>query len=249
MPTYFYCVVPAGSVTPDSNIAGIGDARVRALSLGPLAAAWVSTVDAAPRTAERAERRALGLAHDRVVTAALDAGVTPVPARAGQVFEDDDDCRARLEERIETYRRALARLGGLVEMTASVELAGVAPPPQDRQRSSGDAAAPGAESGPGTRHLFGLRSRAREGDHMRAEALEIAAELSALVRDLTLDVAVRAHAHRRPGVAVSHLVSRTDAEEYRLRLADRRCGLHRPAVVTGPTAPYSFASNPADSLP
>lgn len=246
MPVYLYCVVPSGRVNPDELLAGVSGAPVRVLSLSsPVADAWVSTIDAVPRSGDAAQRRSLGMAHDAVVSAALKGGVTPVPARAGQVFQDDEDCRRRLSERADAFARALQRLEGMVEMTATIALAALdAPAP----RVSPPAATPiTPDLGPGRRHLQELRNRARDGDGVRHEALAAAAELSALVKDLARDTAVRAHAHPLPGVAVSHLLARGDAETYRRRLAGHRVGLHHAAVVTGPAAPYSFAASPTDT--
>ena len=246
MPVYLYCVVPAGAARPEERLTGVSGAPVRVISLSNAAAdAWVSTIDAVPRSGDATQRRALGTAHDAVVSAALNSGVTPVPARAGQIFEDDDDCRRRLGERAESFARALDRLEGTVEMTTTVALA---PLGAAAQRTAPPETIPIApDSGPGLRHLLALRSRERAGDGVKGEALATAAELSALVKDIARDTAVRAHAHPLPGVAVSHLLARGDAETYRRRLAGHRVGEHRAAVVTGPTAPYSFATSPTDS--
>ncbi len=245
MPVYLYCVVPAGRASPGPSLTGVSGAPVRRLALShPSADAWVSTIDVVPRTSDAAQRRELGMAHNAVVAAALNAALTPVPARAGQVFADDDDCRRRLSERADAFAHALQRLDGMVEMTTTVALApddASAPPASAPVTNQG---APNA--GPGLRHLQLLRDRARAGDGVKGEALAAAAELSALVKDITQDTAVRAHTHPRRGVAVSHLLARADAETYRGRLAGHRVGSHEAAVVTGPTAPYSFATSQLD---
>jgi hypothetical protein len=85
--------------------------RVRALPVNGLVA-WVSDVArGVPVTVDGVK------AHDAVVEAALETGSTPVPARFGQRFDDDEACRAALNSRGPTVETLLATMQGLVEMT------------------------------------------------------------------------------------------------------------------------------------
>lgn len=244
MSVYLYCVVPAGRVAPPANLTGVGGAAVRAIAVTqPRSDAWVSTLATLPQTVDQRARRDLGVAHDRVVSAAIESGVTPVPARAGQIFSDDAECLERLEEQAERYASALERLDGCVEMTVTVELK----PEAELEAVSESPAETESGGGPGKRHLLALRARAQQGNRVRNVAVDVAAGLSSLVADLARDTAVRAHAHPRPGVAVSHLVARERSGVYRARLAGYQIGNHAAAVVTGPTAPYSFVTRSAGS--
>lgn len=233
---YFYCIVPGGRVAVPDGLLGIERSAIRVIDVErPEASAWVSDLGALPRT-DAASLRRLALEHDGVVSAALRSGVTPIPARANQIFATDADLIVALAERADAYATALAKLDGLVEMTAAVGLPGDA---STQRIDSFDSVSESA--GAGTRHLEMLRRRADDAHRVRIVALAVADELTRVVQDLTLGAAVRAHSRPRPGVAVSHLVARERAEEYRERLSGYRVEANEAAVVTGPTAPYSFA--------
>ena len=66
---------------------------VRALPVDGIVA-WVSDVERGVPVSIDGVR-----AHDAVVEAALETGATPVPARFGQRFDNDDACRAALASR------------------------------------------------------------------------------------------------------------------------------------------------------
>src|SRR5262245_60128268 len=112
MTTHLYCVLPhAMRAAIPAGLSGLAGARVRALPVDGLVA-WVSDV---------AREMPVSLdgvhAHDAVVEAALETGSTPVPARFGQRFDDDDACRAALANRSMSVESLLADVQGFVEMT------------------------------------------------------------------------------------------------------------------------------------
>ena len=112
MSTHLYCVLlsQAGIDVPE-GLRGVDGAPVRALSLDRVIA-WVSDAERdAPAVIDGVK------AHDAVVEAALELGATPVPARFGQRFVDDDACRVALAERGALIESLLASIQGLVEMT------------------------------------------------------------------------------------------------------------------------------------
>src|SRR5213076_759052 len=90
---HLYCIVPnarRGAVAPMPGLSGVSSSRVRALPLGTFSA-WVSDVERGlPIRLDGVK------AHDGVIEAALATGNTPVPARFGQRFEDDEACVAAL---------------------------------------------------------------------------------------------------------------------------------------------------------
>src|SRR5437764_4874191 len=112
MSTHLYCIVShemRGSIP--LGLSGLAGARVRALLVEELVA-WVSDVEREVRVSVEGVR-----AHDAVVEAALQTGTTPVPARFGQRFRDDDACRAALSSRATSVESLLATIQGFVEMT------------------------------------------------------------------------------------------------------------------------------------
>jgi hypothetical protein len=82
------------------------------------AGAWVGDVDGRSIRATIDRIRA----HDSVVATALGTGFTPLPARFGQTFESDDDCLAVLSGKQGKMSAGLARVAGMVEMTAVMRL-------------------------------------------------------------------------------------------------------------------------------
>src|SRR5262245_43601439 len=114
MAVHLYCMLPRGGRDSGSvpiGLSGIDGAPIRALVVNGVEA-WVSDVDpprAIPTEGAKGQKLINGVkAHDAVVEAALDTGATPVPARFGQRFDDDDACRVVLERRVEPVSRVLA---------------------------------------------------------------------------------------------------------------------------------------------
>src|ERR1700749_3183788 len=111
MSTHLYCILPPTSLAAmPSGLRGIDGATVRALDVDHLVA-WVSDVE--PRPAVMSGVRE----HDNVVEAALATGATPVPARFGQQFADDDACVAGIARQAGAVSSVLAAGQGFVEMT------------------------------------------------------------------------------------------------------------------------------------
>jgi hypothetical protein len=226
---------------------GIGDTPVRAIAAGSDIEAWVGTVDPAPLMQLAAVTAQNALAHHAVLDAALTTGRTPLPARFGQRFPSDADCLSKVVARASAIRAALTRVDGLVEM--SVLLA----PSTRRVLRELQPMTPHAirsnESQAGRRYLEALRANARKGE--RRDALA-----SAVVEQLSIAVAPYARAeHRQPHAqsrsivlaSLAHLVSRADAEAYRLAANQVEPPSEFQLVVAGPRPPYSFCDQGDDA--
>lgn len=227
MPTYLYCIIPAGYDPPAVSRRGVDAAPVRELCARGLAA-WVSEI---PDTAI-APSVARARAHDDVVRDAM-ARATPVPARFGQVLPRDADVAALLDERRESLLESLDRVQGCVEMTVRVLLAG-----------HGTAAGPAPrESGSAYLRWVRERQQVRQAVSDQAEFLRRgvarAVEEAGVVREIVwATVAPGARS-----VEAAHLVPRALIAKHKdvVRAAVERD--HRMKVMlSGPWAPYTFCA-------
>ena len=228
MPTYLYCVLPAGAEVPDVMPIGVGGTPARHLAADPLAA-WVETVSDRRVT----PTRELVKAHDVVTEAALLTDATPLPARFGQTFDSDGECVGALRARESRLLADLAQVQGMVEMRVVVRL----------EANGGEAPAGGAPS-PGRAYMDRLmRTRGRE-QRLEADAAAVRAEIAALVGQLARREAFTLNASTGM-LMLAHLVARADARAYRsvVEGATLATAVGR-VVVSGPGAPYQFVSPP-----
>jgi hypothetical protein len=235
MPTYLYCVLTRDQPTESTvaTLRGIADADVRVLAVGGLEA-WVSTVGSSTPVASVDCVKQ----HDRVVSAALATGRTPLPARFGQTWASDAECSTSIADRARELTLRLRRVAGLVEMTVCTLL------PELPPAVSTPAGNP-THSGRGRAYLDGLRARAHRERHLRTalEALRqrVSAALSPLSRAEMAEIRGSADAL---ALSVSYLVERGLEDRFRETVTDvgRDAGIR--LVVAGPRAPYSFAPAP-----
>ena len=227
MPTYLYCIIPAGHEAPAASQRGVDGAPVRELCASGLAA-WVSDVPDTTMSPSVSRARA----HDDVVRDAM-ARATPVPARFGQVLAGDTPVAALLDERRESLLESLERVHGCVEMTVRVLLAGQ-----------------GAASGPapresGSAYLRWVRERqqVRQAVSDQAEFLRRgvarAVEEAGVVREIVwATVAPGARS-----LEAAHLVPRALIARHRevVRAAVER-DYRMKVMLSGPWAPYTFCS-------
>lgn len=206
MPTHLYCLLPAGSsVAPPATVRAVA---VRA------GIAWVSDAEA-PRLSRDAKDAARAtVEHDRVVSAAVAQGTTPVPASLADPYANDAEMEADLEAHAKQVQAAFPTFAGMIEMTAIVAM-------------HDDAPAPGT-SNRGRAYLEQLRS-------LPARAAEVAKRVE---RGLSQFPSVRQRAEGGR-VALSHLIPAAEAEAYRAA-ARSVAGDGYRIVVDGPRAPYSF---------
>ncbi|MGH7623764.1 MAG: GvpL/GvpF family gas vesicle protein [Gemmatimonadaceae bacterium] len=230
MPTYLYCVIPAGYEPPAATAVGVERAPVRALSSDELDA-WVSTVPDASIPGTLANARA----HDGVVRAAM-SRATPVPARLGQVVAHDDDLRRWMRERQRALIQSSERVRGCVEMTVRVLMSGGDPAAGVRQGGE-----PPRDSGRAYLDWLRARQQALRDAERQARRLheEIARLTSGVIRE-TAGVSVHAVA---PLLEVAHLVPRDLIARHRdivHAVVEGRWGLR--LMLTGPWAPYTFCT-------
>ena len=227
MPTYLYCIIPAGCDPPAASRRGVDAAPVRALAAGGVTA-WVSDVPNASMSPSVARARV----HDEVVRDAM-ARATPVPARFGQVLFDDAALTRWIAERGESLAESLARVHGCVEMTVRILLAGHHGAPGPAPRESGSA------------YLRWVRERqqARQSVTDQAEFLRRgvahAVEEAAVVRE----VRWAAVAPGARSLEAAHLVPRELIARHReaVRSAVERDSRMK-VMVSGPWAPYTFCA-------
>jgi Gas vesicle synthesis protein GvpL/GvpF len=245
---YLYAVTdaaPADEPADEHAPAGVDGVPVRRIVFGDLAAV-VSSVDPT-RFSEEALRRSLedlqwleriARAHNAVVTAAARSG--PVaPVRLATVYLDDENVRTLLDERSSEFTAALDRIRGRAEWGVK----GFA------VRTEGDTSSQATEdSKPGTAYL--MRRRAER--DRAARGLQDAAEAAEAVHKAMSAVAVASRRYqpqdprlsgRREEMVlnVAYLVDQAGAEVLR-RLVERQQGESLRLELTGPWAPYSFAT-------
>jgi Gas vesicle synthesis protein GvpL/GvpF len=240
MPTYLYCVLTRedrGGDVP-AAVLGVDDGPVRQLVTHGLEA-WVSTVVGAPpvATVETIKQ------HDRVVSAALATGRTPLPARFGQTWASDAACAASIGERRAELESLLRRVAGLVEMTVCTLLPGSASAASPPVAAADDAA-------PGRAYLEGLRARTNRERHLRTALEELRQRVSGALGPLARgEVAEIRGSERALALSVSYLVERGGEARFRAAVADVARDVATRLVVAGPRAPYSFAPAPRQPGP
>ena len=240
MSTHLYCVLPVDAdASIPSGLRGVDGGSVRALPMDGIVA-WVSDVPRDIPVSIDGVR-----AHDAVVEAALELGTTPVPARFGQRFADDDACRAALASRGESVENLLESMQGLVEMTILIT------PSTGRMIRELEPVVPEmfepAIEGEGRRYLETLRSR-EEASGAVARASDALAQRLA---DATAHVVQRLMVHQSttplPLRTISHLLARDDITEFRRAVARVERGKEFQFLVIGPRAPYSFSALRSDT--
>lgn len=231
MPTYLYCLF-RDRVEPPRALTGVAGEPVRAFDAGGLTA-WVGTVAPSPPVTAASLRL-----HDRVTSAALGTGQTPLPIRFGERFESDDACRAAIGARHREFGDALDRVAGRVEMTVAIPLRSIDVPAPNQPVD-------GAAKSPGRAYLERLREARHDTQILQQQGHVLARPVINAVRPLVVDERATLRPSP-PTYLVSHLISRDDVDEYR-RLVSAAIGARRPddggrAIVRGPSAPYSFTA-------
>jgi hypothetical protein len=204
--TYLYCITAPSAPGPPPATLGLDGAPVRRVG-----DAWVSDVPARSVRATLERIRA----HDTVVAAALATGSTPLPARFGQTFADDNECVDMLSARAAQLSASLARVAGMVEMTVLLGSASPAP----------------LATMSGTAYLRSVADREHATDTLRRAARDVNARMAPYVRE-------SAERAAEGVVTLSHLVEREALPKYTERIQTLIGGMD--ARIVGPVAPYSF---------
>jgi len=235
MSTHLYCILPLEmrrSIPP--GLSGLAGARVRALPVEGVVA-WVSDVERDVRVSVEGVR-----AHDAVVEAALQTGTTPVPARFGQRFRDDDACRAALSSRATSVESLLATIQGFVEMTLIITPS-TRRMLRDLQPVIPEMLEPSLR-GAGRQYLETLQAREAATGAVRSAMDNLAGLLNATVESLVQKSAVHEQLTRLPFRTISHLISRDAVADYKRAVADVPADLEFRFLLVGPRAPYSFCA-------
>jgi hypothetical protein len=219
--------IPAG-------LSGLAGARVRALPVEGIVA-WVSDVERDVRVSVEGVR-----AHDAVVEAALQTGTTPVPARFGQRFRDDDACRAALSSRVASVELLLSTIQGFVEMTLIITPS-TRRMLRDLQPVIPEMVEPSVR-GAGRQYLETLQAREAATGAVRTAMDNLASVLFAAVEPLVRRSAVHEQLTRLPFRTISHLIAREAIAEYKRAVGEVPSDLEFRFLLIGPRAPYSFCA-------
>ncbi|MFJ3951205.1 GvpL/GvpF family gas vesicle protein [Streptomyces libani] len=259
--SYVYAIGRAGTDlgTAAPRLTGLRDGRLRTVTAGPLTA-LVSSVPADAFSTEGmkaqledlTELEEIARTHHTVVEAAH-TGTTVLPMRLATVYLDDDRVRSMLQERSAELDALLSRLEGHAELGVKVyadpRAAAAEPPP------ASDGPDPAASPvSPGRAYLQQRRAQRRT----QRDAYRAAGALADDVRVRVAAVARDRVAHRPQQGELASGAGENIANEAYLVPTDRIREFHRalagladgvPGVrveVTGPWAPYSFATPPAE---
>jgi hypothetical protein len=240
MTTHLYCVLPhrfRGTVPAGLN--GVAGGAVRAIPVDGLVA-WVSDVERGVPVSIDGIR-----AHNDVVEAAMETGSTPVPARYGQRFDDDEACRAALASRAASVEPLLATMQGFVEMTLLVtpstrrmidDLEPVLPEMFDPKTQ-----------GVGRRYLDTLRKREMRSGEISHASDDITRKLVEAAGPLVHRTLDHQTITPMPLRTISHLVARDDVDRYKEAVGAVLSGRDFQFLVIGPRAPYSFCALGSDA--
>jgi hypothetical protein len=242
MSTHLYCLLPPTSLAAlPRDLTGIDGALVRAIETAGIVA-WVSTTEPRVPTLDKMVPSAAlaGIReHDAVVERALSVGVTPLPARFGQRFRDDDACVAGIGRNATAIAALVTAVQGLVEMTL------ILTPSVKRAVADLVPVLPemvGEEPGVGRRYLEALKQREAATGMVRQALDALAQRLTEAAEEFVQRVSVHENLAKMPIRAISHLISRESIDGYR----DSVRMVHPTAdfrfLVVGPRAPYSFAT-------
>jgi gas vesicle protein GvpL/GvpF len=234
MVTYLYCVLaPPRTEALPPGLTGIAGAPVRAIVVPDRAAieAWVATIDEKILHVTGSPLAKLALVHNEVVEAALATGRTPLPARFGTRFADDD---ALLHDVQGRHRGLLDRLQHVAEAIEMSVL--VVPTGHGRKALAGRTR---DEPGPGRRYLESIRERTRSEELRYRGANSVADRVSEAVSRFARG---EVRSTSSSVLSLAHLVWLGDVTAYRRTLSELDVGSEFRIIVGGPRAPYTFAA-------
>lgn len=227
-----YCIVPAGH-EPAAGLTGCAGEPVQAIAAGGRLACWVSPARTAPADAGMLRD------HNRVVAAAMDRRVTPVPLRFGQRFPDAPAAAAAIAAGQDRWLGLLDRFAGRAEYgvrVVSVESVDEGPPDAARDVQQQRPAS-------GRAYMAALAARQAADTRRREEAGRIAALLSQCAGPAVVDSSMEVLEEADGVVAVAHLVAWDDADAYHAAMQGARDALQDlRCLFTGPWPPYSFVA-------
>lgn len=229
MKIYAYCLTEDGDAL-SQTIHGIGEAKVRLIKSGDFSV-LVSDFsgDVVPVNRDNA------LAHAAVVRSVLDR-TTPLPFRFGTLVAEEQ-LSSYLTARREALLAKFAQIRGCVEMNVKIIS------DRDQQHDAKDEVA----EKPGTSFLLQKQREIAGSEARAAEAKSVAGWLEGLVAEYVREKDFKTNVTSQLLLSAAHLVERELVEQYRLKLkvAREEAQAERPELkflISGPWAPYSFAS-------
>ncbi|MFH8369552.1 GvpL/GvpF family gas vesicle protein [Streptomyces sp. NPDC018031] len=255
--SYAYAVVRSGDSLEETALAG-----VRGVAAAPVTLVHSGGVAAAVSTVPEADFHEAALkghledldwlettarAHHFVIET-LAAHTTVLPLRLATVYLDHARVREMLAEREEDFTAMLARLTDMVEWGVKIYAEAATAPPAAPASATSAAESPD----PGRAYLARRRHQHRAREDAWQTAEEAVRRIDEQARGLALDRARHRVQQTPPGGGAgenvandAYLVPGPLAEEFRERMARAADGLPGVRVeVTGPWAPYSFATPP-----
>jgi len=230
---HLYCVRRTGDAAPRPALLGVGEEPVVLLEEEGLGL-WASAGGDRVPDVEALRQ------HDRVVRDAL-RDATPVPFRFGQTVPDEAAARDLLRARGASFRSALERVSGRIEVGVRVGWDPPAPEPPTGVRPPGDS----PPSGPPGRAFLESRRRALLAAESRAADAEARlVEVERAFGELRLPTVRNVLAAGDVAGTLAHLVRQGELLRYRVFAADLR--KRRPDLritFSGPWAPYSFVAD------
>ena len=236
MVTYLYCVLtPPGTEARAPKLVGLAGTPVRSVVVRGHEGleAWVATIEEEALRASGQSLAMLALLHNEVVEAALATGRTPLPARFGTRFADDDALVVDLEKRHRQFIARLHRVANAVEMTVLVV-------PRKTARARASTLPRRDEPAAGRRYLEAIRERSRSEAQRHSDANSVADRVSQAVSSLT---GGEVRSTSSTALSLAHLVPRAAVARYRVILSELDVGEEFRIIVAGPRAPYSFAAD------
>lgn len=225
MGVYAYCVTPLDH--EPLGLEGITGTAVFGAAIGRFGV-WFSEMEKPEPSIEAIQ------AHNRVIEAAVNNEVTPVPLRFGQWFAEMEALRAPLLEKQDWYVERLAAFAGALEFGMRVADPG--------RREAAQVVRPAtAESG--SAYMKQLQDSVTGAQQQRAEAERIGSRIGDVMSEIVRE-SKQEDARTPHGIlTVAHLVSRENFQQYHERATSLRAMFpDLRFLVSGPWAPYSFAT-------
>ncbi|MFJ8490418.1 GvpL/GvpF family gas vesicle protein [Streptomyces sp. NPDC094038] len=192
-------------------------------------------------------------AHHTVIEA-LAARTTVLPLRLATVYLDDGRVGAMLREEADAFSRALERLAGHLEWGVKIY---VEPQPDPRVTDTASAADTADGLSPGRAYLRARRSQRHSRDQSYQAARQAADRVETIGR--TMAAGHARHRVQQGELAAgggenvvndAYLLPRAAAADFRAQVLGAVEGLSGIRIdVTGPWAPYSFATPPGAQSP
>jgi hypothetical protein len=221
---HLYCIVPRAHPVPDgcAGMEGRAPLVVEAAGL----ALWATEHERPVAASVEAAR-----VHNGVITAAMDARVTPVPLRFGQTVPDRAAAADHMSEAAARWLTLLDRFAGRAEYGTRVLV--------DDPDAEQDVHA--AKAASGTEYMASLARKQARVAGREDLAGRLAERIARAVGTLATDVRIETPPAGGVLVSIAHLVAWTTADAYHEAMREvREASQDTRFLLTGPWPPYSF---------